>query len=71
MMMDGKTKTLANAFVDEQARLRELLDVYKSIPTGAFGAMHIESTLREADAAMASGDVVAILRAYEAMRGCQ
>lgn len=57
-------------FPREQARCRQLLKEYREIPTGAFGAAVIEQTLREADEAMASGDVVRILRAYQAMTEC-
>lgn len=51
-------------FPREQARL---------LPNGAgtFGAVMIEATLTEADQALTSGDIVAILRAYQAMRDCQ
>ena len=65
-------KTLADAFPQEQARVRELLGVYKSLgPTGAFGAVMIEQALRRADAAAASGDVVAMLRSLEELKGCE
>lgn len=36
---------------------------------GSFGAMMIEQSLAAADQAAMSGDVVAMIRAYEAMRG--
>jgi hypothetical protein len=56
----------------EQARVRELLGVYKSLgPTGAFGAMMIEQCLRRADEAVISGDVVAMIQAYEELKGCE
>lgn len=59
-------------FPKEQARVRELLGVYKSIgPNGAFGALMIEQVLQRADAAAISGDVIAILRSYEELKGCQ
>ena len=58
-------------FPNEQARVRELLGVYKAIPQGAFGAMMIEQVLRRADQAAMSGDPVAILRSYEELKGCE
>lgn len=65
------TESLGEAFPIEQARVRELLGLYKSIPTGAFGAAMIEAVLRRADAAAASGDLVAMIRSYEEMKGCE
>ena len=59
-------------FPKEQARVRELLTQYKSIGApGAFGATMIEQALRRADQAAISGDVVAILRSYEELKGCK
>lgn len=64
--------SLAEAFPQEQARVRELLGLYKEIgPAGLFGATMIELTLARADLAAASGDVIAMLRSFEELRGCQ
>lgn len=64
--------TLAEALPEEQARVRRLIGIYKSLgPTGAFGAMMLEQALRVADAAVMSGDVVAMLHAYEKLKDCQ
>ena len=61
--------TLGDELPREQARCRELLVAYKEIgPMGAFGAAMIEQSLREADAATISGDLVAMLRAYEKLK---
>lgn len=58
-------------FPHQQARVRELRDEYRAIgPAGAFGLMMIDQTLARAEAAMASGDVIAILRSYEELKGC-
>lgn len=63
--------TVGDDFPKEQARVRELLGLYKEIgPSGVFGAAMIEQVLRRADAAAISGDVVAILRSYEELKGC-
>lgn len=68
----GETKSLAEAMPLEQARVRELLVEYKALgPVGGFGAMMIERDLKEADAAVMSGDVVRMIRAYEALKGCK
>lgn len=64
--------SLAEEYPQEQERCRELLAAYKELgPVGAFGAMNIENALREADQAAVSGDVVAMIIAYEKMRGCE
>ena len=64
--------TVGEDFPKEQERVRALLGVYKSIgPNGAFGAMMIEQCLRRADQAAISGDIVAILRSYEELKGCE
>lgn len=66
---EKQTASVGEQFPREQARCREVLGHYKEIgPVGAFGAAMIEATLREADAAMASGDVVRIVRAFAAMK---
>lgn len=62
--------TLADALPREQARCRELLGVYRSIGVpGALGAAMIEASLREAEAAVMSGDVVRVIKAYEDLKG--
>ncbi len=64
--------TLGDELPREQARCRELLVAYKEIgPAGAFGAAMIEQSLREADQASISGDIVAMLRAYEKLKNHQ
>jgi hypothetical protein len=61
--------TLGDDFPKQQTRLRELLGLYKEIgPAGMFGAAMIEQTLRKADAAAVSGDVVAMLAVYQEMK---
>lgn len=63
--------SLAEAFPAEQERVRDLLSVYETIPTGGFGAMMIRDVLKRAEQAAASGDVVAMLRSYEELKGCK
>lgn len=60
--------SLAEEFPKEQQRVRELLPLYDSIPTGA--AM-LHQVLTRAEQAAASGDVIAMLRSYEELKGCQ
>lgn len=62
--------SLAETMPVEQKRCRELLEAYRNIGSaGIFGAMCIEAALHRADLAMASGDVVEILRSYEELKG--
>lgn len=68
-MTTPDTETLAAALPKECARVREVLGHYKAIgPAGMFGAAFIEQDLREADQAMISGDVVAMIRAYQKLK---
>lgn len=62
--------SLAEELPKEQARVREVLAHYHEIgPAGALGAMLIEQSLREADQAIMSGDLVRMMRAYEDLKG--
>ena len=61
--------SLAESLPKEQARVREVLALYKSIgPAGIIGAAMIEQDLAAADRAAASGDIVAMVRAYETLK---
>ena len=60
---------LAEALPKECARVRVVLGHYKGIGSaGAFGALMIEQDLQLADRAMASGDVVEMMRAYQTLK---
>ena len=66
----GNNMTLGEEYPLEQARLRALLKQYQEIgPAGRFGALMIETSLAEADKAAMSGDPVAMLRAFQDMKG--
>lgn len=57
--------SLGEALFIEQARVREVLGHYREIgPAGMPGAFLIEQSLRRADQAIISDDVVAMLRAH-------
>lgn len=61
--------SLAQAMPIEQARVREILGHYKEIGSaGMFGAAFIEQDLREADAAVMSGDVVRMIAAFQKLK---
>jgi hypothetical protein len=55
----------------ELKRNRELLKVYIDLPNGVgiFGATMISNDIDTAEKALAEGDVVAILQAYEKLKG--
>ena len=60
---------LAEALPKEQARVREVLGHYRDIGHhGAFGTNIIELTLKKADEAIASGDIVAMMKAYQELK---
>jgi len=64
--------TLGEKLPEEQARVREVLGYYKEIgPAGVFGATMIEQSLRKADEAVMSGDVVSMIAAYNDLKEIQ
>ena len=67
--MNTPPQNLAEALPIECARVRKVLGYYKEIgPAGMFGAAFIEQDLRDADRAMVSGDVVAMIAAYQKLK---
>ncbi len=61
--------TLADALPREMARVRdEILPVYDSVPHGGFAAAMMRRDLDRAAKAMTAGDVVEMLRAYQALK---
>lgn len=66
------TETLGDALPKEIERCQKLLEVYASIgPAGRVGHYMIERDIAAARQAMAGGDVVAMLRAYQALKACE
>jgi predicted Ser/Thr protein kinase len=68
--------SVGEAFPLEQQRVRELLDQYRSLDgmpgvNVKFAIAAIEQVVRRAEAAAMSGDIVAILRSYEELKGCE
>lgn len=64
-------ESVGSQFPAELQRCRDLLQMYKLIgPAGAFGAVIIGDVIRRAEAALASGDVVAMVRLYAEMKEC-
>ena len=52
----------------EMNRNRELLEEYKKIPTGGFGAAEISSKIDVAEKAMAQWDTLAMMVAYKELK---
>lgn len=70
--MTSDSQTLGEALPGEIERCRKLLDAYREIgPVGNFGAAMIRLEIDAAVRATATGDVVAMLRAYESLKGCK
>ena len=70
--MNTQQRSLGTELPKEIKRCEELLVAYAGIgPAGAFGLAVIKAKLAEAHRATAEQDVVAMLRAYEALRECK
>lgn len=61
-------ENLMEATLKELNRNRELLEEYKKIPTGAFGAMMIKQQIERTEKAIASSDVVELLVCYQQLK---
>ena len=63
---------LVEGIQQECNRVREIIPLYESIgPAGAFGAAMLKQAIREGEAAIASGDALRCLAAYESLKGCK
>jgi 2-polyprenyl-3-methyl-5-hydroxy-6-metoxy-1,4-benzoquinol methylase len=63
------SESLAEALPNEQSRVREVLSCYQEIgPSGALACAMIEQSLKNADQAVMSGDVVAMMVAYNDLK---
>lgn len=61
--------SLADDLPREIERVRELLPLYDAIPTGIFAATMMRNSIKAAHTAMVAGDVVAMIRCYEDLKG--
>ena len=62
--------TLGYALPREMSRVRELIPMYESIgPAGGFAVLMMKRALDVAQKALAEGDVVAMIRAHEDLKG--
>lgn len=60
---------LMEGLIEQANRCRDVLREYEKIPEGAIGAAIIRQHITTAERAMGSGDVVAMLQAYEMLKG--
>lgn len=68
--MTVKTENLIEGIQRQCTRLREdVLPHYDAIPTGVFAASMMRASIKMAEAAIASGDVIAMLKAYNDLEG--
>lgn len=58
-------ENLINALQYEMNRNRELLEIYRKIPTGVFGVSILEKMLEQAENAINNNDVIEMLTAYQ------
>ena len=64
------TESLGEVIPKECARVREIQCQYRALgPAGSLAAMMMEVALRNADHAMISGGVCAMMKAYEDLKG--
>lgn len=61
--------TLGDALPREMTRVRKLIPLYQSVPMGFLAAGMMERSLDEAQRALAEGDVVAMIRCHEDLKG--
>ena len=67
--MTTTSKSLGEAYPEEQARVRKALVIYHEIgPPGRFASIMLEDLLRRADKAVIEQDTVAMIRLYQEMR---
>lgn len=62
-------ESLAEALPREQKRVRKLVEIYNTIPTGFIAAEMMRQSLTNAEKAATSGDLVAMIEAYEDLKG--
>jgi len=60
---------LIEGMQEEMNRCCELLKLYEQTPTGVFGATMIKQGISNAEKAIASGDVIEMLKSYEDLKG--
>lgn len=71
-MNDQPNNTLGDQLTIEIKRCRELVEQYRVIgPAGDLGRLWIEQDIKNAEEATRSGDVIAMMRAYQMLKECK
>lgn len=65
----ANNETLAEALLNEQQRVSELLPLYDNIPEGIFAATLMRAALAKSNRAVMSGDIVGMVAALEDLKG--
>lgn len=60
---------LIEGLQSEMNRVREIIKVYETIPTGALAATMMKMDIAETEKAIATGDTVEMMRCYEDLKG--
>lgn len=69
MNKEEKPETLGDALPNEISRVNDLIVEYKSVgPPGYFAASMMKASVDNAVRALASGDVIEMIRAYEDLK---
>lgn len=63
------SKTLGEALSEEMFRVRDLLPYYDQIPAGVFAATMMRHSLDSAQRSLAEGDVAAMAKCHEELKG--
>ena len=65
------TENLIEGLLEEIERNKELLEAYRSIPLGEFGAMMIEKDIKDAEEGIQNNDITRMLRTYKTLKSNQ
>lgn len=68
---NNSMSSVGEEIVKEMARVREIIPIYDALPgnVGIFASTLMRQALDRAARALAEGDIVAIVRSYEELRG--
>ena len=71
LMFEGENMNLIEGIQEQCNRCRELIKIYKTIPTGGFGAHFIQQAITKGEKSIASGDTVRMLSAFKELESCE
>ena len=62
---------LIDGLKNEIKRCEQLLEIYKSIPQGAFAIIMIKRDIGRAEQALINGDIVEMIKCFKALQDCK